>query len=92
MKPYDVPAEYFTTDKAVPAQIKDLLALSRTFRSSQSRYIDAFTAMIYLEEAEQSKFLAQFNAKNVTLQYLGSGREFSIQKNVNEMKLACKCL
>lgn len=71
-----------TIDQAVPPQIVDLLRLTHSYRRSQSNYINAYSTMIYLEEAAQTQFLAQFNAKDVTLQYSGNGRDFSIKKNV----------
>lgn len=82
LKTYEVPAEYMNIEQAVPPQIIDLLRSTHLYRRSQSLYINAYSTMIHLEEAAQALFLTQFNAKSVTLQYSGSGRDFSIRKNV----------
>lgn len=57
-----------------------LLELQRN-RTDANKYFEAYSTMIYLEEAEQSQFLTQFNAKNIQFEYTG-GVELRFKNNV----------
>lgn len=85
LKEYAVPPEIATIEQnaddpqAASDWLSMLLKLQRN-RTDADKYFEAYTKMIYLEEAKQSQFLTQFNAENIHFEY--SGDEFRFKNNV----------
>lgn len=81
---YDVPDEFLNLEqKGRPFDaVSQLTKLLKLNRSHESKYIEVFRTMIYLEEASQSHFMLKFNQKDIKLQYSGNEREFLIKCEV----------
>lgn len=82
LKNFDIPSEILNIDKDDNSELLRKIEQSTRTRSSQMKYIRAYTTMIYLEEAEQSQFLLQFNAKHLRISH-NTGRIFSIKNDVS---------
>lgn len=82
LKMYEVPPEFTSIEQGVAPHFMDLLRARPRYRRSQMEYIRAYSAMIYLEEAAQTQFLAQFNVTGIQIQYSGKGRDFTMPKCV----------
>lgn len=85
LKEYPVPAELESLEQNTSAQENDdwvsmLLKLSRN-RTNEEKYFEAYTTMIHLEEAAQSKFLIQFKTTKIRLE-LSDKNEFCFANNV----------
>lgn len=52
-------------------------------RLNESEYIETMTKMIHLEEAAHSKYLLQFNQKNIKFEHTKDTREFQIKIDVS---------
>lgn len=70
-----------------------LKSVVREARIKENSYIEAFTAMVQLEEAAHSKFLKKFDIENVRLHlYARENQIFQIQINVNIVNTNSKWL
>lgn len=78
--PYDVPGEIFEIEKNKGSFNTKPTPQSR---SDESEYIETMTKMIHFEEAAHSKYLLQFNHKNLKLEHTKDTREFQIKIDVS---------
>lgn len=71
--------------------LKNLMAQSR---ACSDFYFSAFTAMIHLEEASESKRISKFNFKNVRLELESNADQtFKIKYVVSKiLHICCKCV
>lgn len=63
--------------KLTPKEIEALVNGSAALESSEDDYVKAFTKMLHFEEVAESRFLRQFNAKNIRLRNVRD-REYCI--------------
>ncbi|XP_031626698.1 putative helicase mov-10-B.2 isoform X2 [Contarinia nasturtii] len=81
--PYEIPDNIFriVLKKELPAVVTSEIRLSHV------NYKKAYATMIYLEEATQSKFMAQFNQKSIKLEQIGFKKIFriKIEKRITKM-------
>lgn len=68
LKDYNVPEAISGIEcKLTSQEIAILVEGSIALESSEQHYVKAFTKMLHFEEAAESRFLIQFNAKNIRL-------------------------
>lgn len=92
LKEYGLPTDVLEIEKnkkflggATSKEIAAQFGLSTLDKSTESGYLRAFTKMLQFEEAAQSQFVSQFNAKGIQLTHPNSEseREFCIKNDVS---------
>lgn len=85
LKDYRVPVEIEAIEESGRQQSDEWLELQSKFahnvRSDRDTYFEAYTTMIHLEEAAQSKFLNQFKANGIRIEHADDGM-FCFENNV----------
>lgn len=83
LKDYNIPEAILKIEtKLTPQEIATLMDESTALESSEDDYVKAFTKMLHFEEATESRYLIQFNTKNIELRNV-RGREYCIENNVS---------
>lgn len=84
LKDHKVPPEMLSTEqKLKPTEITELVNEAAELESSEESYVRAFTKMLHFEELAESRFLVQFNVKNIPLR-CKADRLYSIPIEVSE--------
>lgn len=82
LKDYKMPEAMLNIEQKLTAQeIAILVEGSTALESNETDYVKAFTKMLHYEEAAESRFLIQFNTKNIQLRNVRE-REFCIANDV----------
>lgn len=87
---YNVPREILsfnqgrrdTLEVDIPVNLTVLLEQTSKNRTNESKYIEAFTAMIQLEDDAQAKYLTEFNTTNIRIRSSQKDKQFRIERNV----------
>lgn len=83
---HKVPPEMLSIgQKLKPIEIAALVEEAAALESSQEGYVRTFTKMLHLEEVAESRFLIQFNAKNIQLRCV-EDRLYCIPIEVRQMR------
>lgn len=86
LKDYNVPADMLCIEqKLKPNEIAALVDGTTQLESNEDCYVNAFRKMLHFEEVAESRFLIQFNAKNIRLRCVRD-RQYCIPIDVSEVE------
>lgn len=87
LKDYNLPEAILRLEqKLTPQEIAVLVDGSVALESSEENYVKAFTKMLHFEEAAESRFLIQFNARSIRVRNVRD-REYCIPIDVSESNI-----
>lgn len=95
LKDYPIPRELETIEQESSKEAKDrwfdiFVKFGRN-RNDAEKYFESYSTMIYLEEAQQSQFLAQFKVTNIKLEW-AENNQYRFKNSVIIKQISCDFL